>query len=108
MDMDDDAVIEQLEELARKFGMEIRYEPIILDEEIKVTGGLCIFRGERLLIINSKALARDKINVFLQALKHFDLEHIYIRPAIRELLDMGAITRKLTTNPIQGNKSPVD
>jgi hypothetical protein len=86
--MDEEEIIEQLEELARGFGIEIRYEPITLDEEImNVVGGLCKLRGEKLLIINSKAPARDKINAFTQALSHFDLDQIYIRPAIRALIE---------------------
>jgi len=39
--MNKDAITEQLEELARRLGIEIRYEPIILDQEtINVVGGL--------------------------------------------------------------------
>jgi len=92
--MDDDAVIEQLEELARGFGIEIRYEPITLDEEIiNVVGGLCKLRGEKLLIINSKAPVRDKIQALARALSNFDLDLIYIRPAIRALLERAANVR---------------
>jgi len=98
--MDEDAVIEQLEELARGFGIEIRYEPIVIEEEaINVVGGLCKLRGEKILIINSKAPVRDKIQAFARALSNFDLDQIYIRPAIRALLDTAATTRKLMTVP---------
>jgi hypothetical protein len=91
INMDEDVVIEQLEELARGFGIEIRYEPMSVDEEsINVIGGLCKLRGEKLLIINAKAPARDKIRALAQALNHFDLDLIYIKPAIRALLDSSA------------------
>jgi hypothetical protein len=97
--MDEDAVIEQLEELARGFGVEIRYEPIIIDEEtINAVGGLCILRGEHLLIINTNAAVSEKIKAFAKALRHFDLDQIYIPPAIRALLET-ATTRKLMTIP---------
>ena len=86
--MDEDVVIEQLEELARMLGIEVRYESISLEEEtINVVGGFCVLRGENLLIINSKVRMKDKIKVFAQALSRFSLDHIYIRPAIRELLE---------------------
>jgi hypothetical protein len=92
--MEEDVVIEQLEELARGFGIEVRYEPISFKEEmINTAGGLCILRGENLLVINSKATVRDKIKVFVQALSHFDLDHIYIKPAVRELLETGSTCR---------------
>jgi len=41
----------------------------------------------RLLIINSKAMEKDKIKIFVQALRRFELDQIYIKPAIRALLD---------------------
>lgn len=96
--MDQGAIIDQLEELAERFGIQIRYEPIGLDEEgINLMGGLCKLRGEKLLIINSKASVRDKIQAFAQALSNFDLDQIYIRPAIRGLIERAATTHKLMT-----------
>jgi len=86
--MDEEEIIEQLEELVRGFGIEIRYEPITFDDEItNVVGGLCKLRGEKLLIINSKSPMRDKIKTFAQALRSFDLDKIYIKPAIRALIE---------------------
>ena len=86
--MDQDAIIDQLEELAESFGVQIRYEPIKQDEDlVRVVGGLCLLRGEYVLIIDSKAAMGDKIRTFAEALRHFDLDQIYIKPALRELLD---------------------
>ena len=86
--MDQDAIIDQLEELAERFGIQIRYEPIKQDEDlVRVVGGLCLLRGEYVLIIDSKVAIRDKIRTFAEALRHFDLDQIYIKPALRELLD---------------------
>ena len=86
--MDQDAIIDQLEELAERFGIQIRYEPIKQDEDlVRVVGGLCLLRGEYVLIIDSKAAIGDKIRTFAEALRHFDLDQIYIKPALRELLD---------------------
>jgi hypothetical protein len=86
--MDENTIIEQLEELAERFGIQIRYEPIKQDEDlVRVVGGLCLLRGEYVLIIDSKAAMRDKIRTFAEALRHFDLDQIYIKPALRELLD---------------------
>jgi hypothetical protein len=86
--MDEHTTVELLEELAERFGIQIRYEPIKQDEDlVKVVGGLCLLRGEYVLIIDSKAAMRDKIRIFAEALRHFDLDQIYIKPALRELLD---------------------
>jgi hypothetical protein len=85
--MDENIIIDQLEELAEKFGIQIRYEPIKQDEDlVRVVGGLCILKGEYVLIIDSKAAMRDQIRTLAEAITHFDLDQIYIKPALRELL----------------------
>ena len=86
--MDENTVIDQLEGLAEGFGVKIRYEVIKQDEELACTaGGLCLLRRKHVLIINSKATAKDKIRALAMALKQFDLDRVYIRPVLRELLD---------------------
>lgn len=52
-----------------------------------MVGGLCLLKGEYVVIINSKATAKERIKTLVVAIKHFDLDQIYIRPALRELLE---------------------
>ena len=86
--MDKNTIIEQLEELVKSFGIQIRSEAIKQDEDlVKVAGGLCLLRGEYVLITNSKATTMDRIRTLATALKHFDLDQIYLRPVLRVLLD---------------------
>jgi hypothetical protein len=94
--MDQSVIIDQLEELAERFGIQIRYEPIKQDEDlVKVVGGLCLLRGEHVLIIDSKAAMGDKIRTFAEALRHFDLDQVYIKPVLRELLDKTPVSFSL-------------
>ena len=86
--MDENTIVDHLEELAEKFGVQIRYEVIKQDEDsIRTPGGLCLFKGEYVLIINTDTTILDRINTLATALKHFDLDQVYIRPVLRELLD---------------------
>jgi len=86
--MDENTIIEQLEELIKSFGVQIRREPIKQDEDlVKMVGGLCLLRGKYILIINSTATTVDRIKTLATALRHFDLDQIYLRPVLRELLD---------------------
>jgi N-dimethylarginine dimethylaminohydrolase len=86
--MDENTIIDRLEELIKSFGIQIRREAIKQDEDlVNVVGGLCLLRGEYVLIINSKATTMDRIKTLATALKHFDLDQIYLRPVLRELLD---------------------
>jgi len=86
--VDENSILDQLEELIEKFGVQIRHEAIKQDEDsVHVIGGLCLLKGEYVLIINSKAAIRDQIWTLGSALKQFDYDQIYIRPVLRELLE---------------------
>lgn len=83
--MDDDTALNQLEGLADKLGIPIRYE--IIQDELTGPGGLCRIEGKYVLIIHSKATAKEKIQIMIEALKRFDLGDIYLKPALRELME---------------------
>src|SRR4030043_1444639 len=86
--MDENTIIGELEGLIEKIGVQIRHEAIKQDEDSDyVVGGLCLLKGEFVLIINSKAAIRDKIRALGMALKQFDHEKIYMLPVLRELLE---------------------
>ncbi len=86
--MDEDRLIDYLEELAESLGIQIRYEAIHQDvDSIYIAGGLCLLGGEYLLIINTRATVGERIKTLATAIKHFDVDQMYIRPVIRELLD---------------------
>ena len=83
--MDDHTTLSLLEELADRLGIPIRYEAI--HDELTGLGGLCRIEGHYHLIIESKATADEKVQIMVEALRHFDLSAIYVRPALRELLE---------------------
>jgi hypothetical protein len=86
--MDESTIVSQLEELAETFGLQIRYEPIRMDDDLpNVLGGVCRFKGDNILIINSNGTVQDKIKILAEAVKNFDLDRVYILPVIRELLE---------------------
>ena len=84
--LDEDALLGQLEELARSLGVQVRYEQI-RKEASASTGGLCRLRGEYILIVNSKASMDDKIQTLAVALNHFDFSQVYLKPGLRDFLD---------------------
>jgi len=83
--MDDHTVLNHLEALADKLGIQVRYEKTV--DELTGRGGLCRVEGKYVLMIRSKASVKEKIRIMTQALKRFDLTDIYVRPAIRELVE---------------------
>ena len=86
INLNEEILLNQLEELAEKLEILVRDENINI-EESSTTGGLCRIEGEYILILHSKATVKEKIQVMITALQQFDIGDIYIKPAIRELLE---------------------
>ncbi|HDZ90774.1 MAG: hypothetical protein JRJ09_08495 [Deltaproteobacteria bacterium] len=84
--MDETAVLGELEALAHGLGVEIRYE--IMEGETSFSpGGMCILRGKRIIFINERSATSDRVKTMVKALKSFDLTGVYLRPALRDLMD---------------------
>jgi len=84
--MTDEDLLIELEELACKLEIIIRDEALNL-EESWTSGGLCRIEGRYLLILNSRATVKEKIQVMIKALQPFDLSDMYLKPVIRNLLE---------------------
>jgi len=84
--LDESAFLAELEAVAQSLGVEVRYEN--LKKEGSFTpGGLCRLKGRYLLIVNSRAATRDKVEALAMALNRFDLSQLYLKPGVREFLD---------------------
>ena len=75
----------QLEDLAGRLNIQIQYEAL-RNEDPSTFGGFCRIRDQYMIIIHSKASVGRKIDLFTEALKRFDLDDFYVRPALREYL----------------------
>lgn len=84
--MDDHNTLIQLEELAARLGILIWYEPLNIEGSVHM-GGFCRVKGQDCVIIDRKATTREKIYIFIDALKRRDLSDVYILPSLREILD---------------------
>ena len=84
--MNDETLLNQLEELAERMAIAVRYENIT-GEDSPGSGGLCRIQGRHVLIVHSRATLREKIRVVTKALRQFDFSEIYVRPALREWLE---------------------
>jgi hypothetical protein len=66
--------MDNLEELAERFGVKIRYEAKEEEEgRYILVGGMCLLRGDYVLIINSRATTMNRINTLATPVKDFDL-----------------------------------
>jgi len=84
--VNNELLLSELEELAGKLGIAIRYENVN-GEDSSGSGGLCRLNGEYVLIIHSQATVQEKIRIILAAVKPFPIGDVYVKPVIRELLE---------------------
>ncbi len=78
--MTDETILGELEAIADKLQIEIRYEP--LDSR----GGLCKVRGETLIIVNESLPVEEKVKVIAGELSNFNTTGIYMLPKVREII----------------------
>ena len=84
--MDETVILDHLETLAYSLGIQVRYER--LDSETAFpAGGLCRVKDKHFIIVNSGAATSEKVRTLTQALRRFDLSAVYLKPALRALLE---------------------
>lgn len=83
--MTKEELLTQLEELARRLNVHIQYESQ-QNEDPSTFGGFCRIKDRPIIIIHSKASISRKIEIFTETIKRFDIDELYLRPALREHL----------------------
>jgi hypothetical protein len=97
--LDERSLLGQLEDLARSLGIEVRYE-MLKREGASTQGGLCRLKGQYLLLINSKAPNRDKIEALAASVTRFDLSQVFMKPGLRDFLARFRKDEALSLEPI--------
>jgi hypothetical protein len=84
--MQDQELLSRLEGLADQLEIPVRYANLATEEYLG-RGGLCILRGERRIIIERTLADREKARLLAAGLAHFDLEGVYLVPAVRQAIE---------------------
>jgi hypothetical protein len=80
--MERETLLEELRETVEHLGYKIRYE------RGDFNGGACILREERLLVVNKRFQLEKKISVIARALGDLGVDAIFVKPAVREVIDI--------------------
>lgn len=80
-----------LEEAASRLGVEVRYDRFERDllgigARGAVRGGLCEIKGRRVILLDERLDAPDRVAVLARALAKLDLESIYLPPIVRSTI----------------------
>jgi hypothetical protein len=84
--MNETLLLEHLEQIANRLGVELRYENLGIGG-IRSDGGYCRVSGKDMILINKKDSRRKKILILAKSLKRLNLEGIFIPPAVRKILE---------------------
>jgi hypothetical protein len=79
-------VLEHLEDLAERLGVEVVYQKLE-EEDFSVKGGLCKVNGTFKIFVDRSKTIDDQITIVARGLSSFDTDAIYLFPYIRKILD---------------------
>jgi hypothetical protein len=83
--MNETTILQNLEGIAEKLNLKVSNENL---RKLRVfsKGGFYRFKDDRTVLIEKSLILSDKIDTLADALAQFDLEQIYIPPAVRKVL----------------------
>ena len=79
--MSEAVLLQELEALAERLGVDVRYA------SLEGRGGLCWYGGAIHLILNRSVPVSERIEEFLSALGQLDLDDVFVLPKIREMVE---------------------
>ena len=86
----DEALCEELKEVARRLGVQIREETLLREVGYHVRSGTCRVRGEAVIFLERSLPAAERVQVLVDGLAGRDVETLYLSPALRRLLERGS------------------
>ncbi len=83
-------LVEELAGAAERVGVQVRREKILREIGYRTRGGACRLRDKDLVIIDRDQPAAEQLEVLAEALRSRDLESVYLSPAARRVVHVGA------------------
>lgn len=74
-------ILQNFENLIENLSIDLRYE------KGDFAGGICNMPDKKIFIINSKLPTENKVKIMASELKKMELNHIYIRPVLRKIIE---------------------
>ncbi len=84
--MQDHALLTALEGLAEQLQIPVTYA-LFATEELSGRGGMCVIHGDRRIILEQSLTTREKTRLLAAGLAQFDLEDVFLLPAVREAIE---------------------
>lgn len=79
--MSQEEILKELEELARRCSIGIRYEKGDFE------GGYCVLKAERIIVVNKRLATVRRASVLAQGLAEVGINEIYLKPVVRKFIE---------------------
>jgi hypothetical protein len=76
-----DTILQELIELAEQIGYRVRYE------RGDFNGGYCLLKEQRIIVVNKRFEPKRKVGVLAKTINEIGIDNIYIKPALREVIE---------------------
>jgi hypothetical protein len=83
----DEALCEELKEVARRLGVQVREEILLREVGYRVRSGACRVRGAEVIFLDRNLPPAERVQVLLDGLAGRSVETVYLTPALRRLLE---------------------
>ena len=83
----DEALLDELKQLAERLGVKVREEVLLREVGYRVRSGACRVRGEDVVFVDRHLGPTERIDVLVAALGGRDIEPHYLTPALRRLFE---------------------
>ena len=83
----DEALCEELKEVARRVGVQVREEILLREVGYRVRSGFCRVRGEDVIFLDRSLPPDERVQVLVDGLAGRNVETVYLTPALRRLLE---------------------
>lgn len=86
--------VQELEKLANNVGLKVSYGDMKF-AGLKLKSGHCVFKDEHWLILSRKDSSEDKIELFAEALKNFDLDEVELSQELQKILTPNLLEKEI-------------
>jgi hypothetical protein len=83
----DEALCEELKELARRLGVQVREELLLREVGYRVRSGACRVHGEDVIFLDRNLPPAERVQVLVDGLAGRELDTLYLTPAARRLFE---------------------
>jgi hypothetical protein len=83
----EEALCEELKEVAARLGVQVREEVLLREVGYRVRSGGCRVHGEDVIFLDRNLSVGERVQVLVDELAARNLEQVYLPPDVRRLLE---------------------